>query len=141
MNQTLVPFALALALLAGCANPGARIKDNPAAFSGLPPEQQALVQKGEIGLGMPEAAVELALGRPDRVTEHTDASGLTRIWHYTDVEYADNPGIYPWYPYAYRRQYLYDPFLYPGYFAPAIETDRVRVVFKDGKVTAIERES
>jgi hypothetical protein len=137
MKPTLVPLALVLALLAllaGCANPGARIKDNPAAFSGLPPEQQALVQKGEIGLGMPEAAVELALGRPDRVTEHTDASGLTRIWHYTDVEYADNPGFY-------RRQYLYDPFLYPGYFAPAIETDRVRVVFKDGKVTAIERES
>jgi hypothetical protein len=143
MNHRLIPAALALAALAGCANPEARIKDNPAAFTGLMPEQQALVRKGEISLGMPEAAVQLALGRPDRVTEHTDAGGITRIWHYTDVEYADTPGAYPWYPYAYRRRaFFYDPFLQPGYYpAASVETDRVRVVFKDGKVSAIERET
>ena len=141
MKNSLIPTALALILLAGCASPEARIKDNPGAYSTLPPEQQALVQKGQVGLGMPEAAVQLALGKPDRVTERTDAGGVTHIWHYTDVEYADLPGAYPWYPYAYRRHAFYDPFLAPGYYPAGVETDRVRVVFKDGKVSAIERET
>ena len=99
------------------------------------------MQKGEVGLGMPEAAVQLALGKPDRVSERTDASGVTHIWHYTDVEYADTPGAYPWYPYAYRRRAYYDPFFYPGYYPAGVETDKIRVVFKDGKVSAIERET
>jgi hypothetical protein len=141
MKNILIPAALTLALLAGCATPEARIKDNPSAFSTLPPDQQALVQKGEVGLGMPEAAVQLALGKPDRVTERTDASGVTHIWHYTDVEYDDAPGAYPWYPYAYRRRVFYDPFFYPGAYPTGVETDKIRVVFKDGKVSAIERET
>jgi len=144
MKHPLIPAMLVLALLAGCANPEARIKNNPESYAQLTPEQQAMVKKGEIGLGMPEAGVQLALGKPDRVTEHTDASGTQKIWHYTDVDTYGAVGVgYPWYPYAYRRHYFYDPFFYPGYYAYPVqaETDRVRVVFKDGKVTAIERES
>ncbi|MBV8062861.1 MAG: hypothetical protein JOY51_04650, partial [Nevskia sp.] len=52
MKQLLIPALLTL-LLAACATPEARIKDNPSAWSSLPPDQQALVKKGEIGLGMP----------------------------------------------------------------------------------------
>ncbi len=144
MKHLLIPAMLVLALLAGCATPEARIKDNPDSYAQLTPEQQAMVKKGEIGLGMPEAGVQLALGRPDRVTEHTDAGGTQKIWHYTDIDTYGAVGVgYPWYPYAYRRHYFYDPFFYPGYYAYPVqtETDRVRVVFKDGKVAAIERET
>jgi hypothetical protein len=142
MKITRIPAVLALGLLAACASPEASIKDNPSAWSSLPPDQQALVKKGEIGLGMPESAVRLALGKPDRVTEHTDASGTQKIWHYTEVDTYGDPAFgYPWYVYPYRR-YYYDPFFNPAYYAPAqTETDRLRVVFKDGKVSAIERES
>lgn len=145
MKHLLIPALLALGLLAGCATPEARIKDNPGSFNQLPPDQQALVKKGQIGLGMPEAAVQLALGKPNRVTEHTDAGGTQKIWHYTEVDSYGMAGVgYPWYPYPYSRHYYYDPFFfYPGaLYAPAqTETDRLRVVFKDGKVSAIERES
>src|ERR1700743_2645995 len=119
MKHNLIPAVLApilaLALLAGCATPEARIKSNPAAYSTLPPDQQALVQKGQVGLGMPEAAVQLALGKPDRVTEHTDAGGVTHIWHYTDVDY-NTPGVYPWFPDSRHYRAFEDPFLPQGVY-------------------------
>ncbi len=141
MKRLLIPALLTLAALAGCATPEARIKDNPGAYSNLTPEQQELVKKGQVGLGMPEAAVQLALGKPDRITEHTDASGQQNIWHYTQVQTAGGAAAYP---YFYPYPSFYDPLFYPGpsfYAAPVqTETDRIRVIFKDGVVTAIERE-
>lgn len=143
MKRLLVPALLALAALAGCVNPEARIKDNPGVYSALTPEQQQLVKKGQIALGMPEAAVQLALGKPDRITEHTDASGQQHIWHYTEVQNYGVAAAYP-YPYFYSYPRFYDPFFFPGYtalYTPVqTETDRIRVIFKDGLVSAIERE-
>jgi outer membrane protein assembly factor BamE (lipoprotein component of BamABCDE complex) len=146
MKRPLISALLVLGLLAGCASPDTRIKDNPGIYSGLTPEQQALVKKGEIALGMPEAGVQLALGKPDRVTEHTDAGGVQKIWHYTVTDtYGGEIAVgYPWYP---HHRFGPDPYFYPGFhgfYAPypiQTESDRMRVVFKDGKVTAIERES
>ena len=143
MKQLLIPVLLAAAALAGCATPEARIKDNPSAYSTLTPEQQALVKNGQIGLGMPESAVQLALGKPDRITEHTDASGQQHIWHYTEVQSTGAAAAYP-YPYFSPYPRFYDPFFFPGYaglYTPVqTETDRIRVIFKDGLITAIERE-
>ncbi|MGH8457528.1 MAG: hypothetical protein ACRETE_11115, partial [Stenotrophobium sp.] len=86
-------------------------------------------------LGMPDEAVMLALGKPDRVTERTDAKGVATVWHYVDqsttVSTVDYVGFY-------------DPFFFP--FTPLVvsspqnERDRVRVYFNGGKVSAIERE-
>jgi outer membrane protein assembly factor BamE (lipoprotein component of BamABCDE complex) len=142
MKRLLIPALLTLAALAGCTTPEARIKDNPGAYSNLTPEQQELVKKGQIGLGMPEAGVQLALGKPDRVTEHTDAGGQQNIWHYTQTQNYPTAAAYPYF-YPYPR--YYDPFFFGGYpafyTAPVqTETDRIRVIFKDGVVTAIERE-
>ena len=139
----LIPVFLALVAIAGCATPESRIKDDPATYSQLTPEQQALVKSGKIGLGMPLAAVQLALGKPDRVTEHTDAAGVQQIWHYVEVDTSYVPAPYPYGWYGYPR--VYDPFFFPGaglYGAYPVQTasDKMRVVFKDGKVAAIERE-
>jgi outer membrane protein assembly factor BamE (lipoprotein component of BamABCDE complex) len=126
--------------LAACASPETRIRDNPDLYAKLTPEQQALVKKGQIALGMSQDAVMLALGKPNRITERTDAEGTQRVWHYTEyVDYGYGPAYYP---------VFYDPFFYPpfGPFYPAYaypvqqERDRMRVVFKDNKVIAIERE-
>ncbi|MDR3415882.1 MAG: hypothetical protein P4L83_06835 [Nevskia sp.] len=141
--RLLIPVLSLLVLLAACATPETRIKDNPNVYANLSAEQQALVKKGEVGIGMPQAAVDLALGKPDRVTEHTDADGTREVWHYTQLEYWGPPitGQY-WYPYP----YIYDPafVIYPGFYSPGlgqVERDRLRVVFdKDRKVVAIERE-
>lgn len=141
MKRSSILAALIL-VLSACVSPASRIRDNPAAFASLTPEQQALVKDGKIALGMPQAAVQMALGKPDRVTEHTDANGVEHVWHYTDVDYAPPAMAYPyWGPYP----YFYDPLFYPVYpvYAPypTAEYDRIRVVFnKDGLVSAIERE-
>jgi outer membrane protein assembly factor BamE (lipoprotein component of BamABCDE complex) len=143
MKRLLLPALLTLAALTGCATPENRIKDNPGVYSTLTPAQQELVKKGEIALDMPEAGVQLALGKPDRVTEHTDASGQQHVWHYTQVQNYGPAVAYPS-PFFYPYQRFYDPFFFPGaYYGPTTiqtETDRIRVIFKDGKVTAIERE-
>lgn len=140
-----IPVAVIAAslLLAGCASPESRIKDDPSGFAAATEEQQALIRKGEIAIGFKPEFVKLALGEPDRITEHTDANGVELTWHYTET----NP------TYMSRAGYR-DPYfgpLYPGPFvspllvpaatiaAPSVETDRLRVLFRNGAVAAIER--
>ena len=71
--KTLI-FTLALAaglVLAGCATPEARIRENPAAFDRATPAQQELIKQGKVAIGFDEALVQLALGVPDRITDRT----------------------------------------------------------------------
>lgn len=143
MNKLLVPALLSL-LCCACATPGSRINDNPAAFASLTPEQQTLVREGHIALGMPAAAVQIALGNPDRVSERTDADGTQRVWHYADTDYYSVTA--PAYAYTYPYPRFADPLFYtPTVYAPyppPTGYDRVRVTFsKDGLVSAIERDN
>jgi len=127
--------AAALTALSACATtPQARIDRDPDRFAALPPEQQARIREGSVGVGFDETAVRLALGEPDRVIERESEDGLTTAWLY----YAAVPGFYngaycapgfPYYGYAY-------------YCRPTPQTqyeERSRVIFKDGKVIAVER--
>ena len=127
---------LSLVLLAACASPESRIKDRPDAYSKLTPVQQEQVRRGDISIDMPDYGVELALGKPDSITERVEAKGTVRVWHYkkqdsstTSIDYVG----------------FYNPYFYPG-FAPVIvnntrpEGDRIRVSFNNEKVVAIERE-
>jgi len=132
---SLISLLIALAVSA-CASPERRINDNPTAYSKLTPAQQELVRKGDIAIDMPDFGVELALGKPDTITERTEAKGTVRIWHYKMTEsttaIVDYVGFY-------------DPFFFPS-FAPVIVNnaqpagDRIRVFFDSNKVVAIERE-
>ena len=56
---------LLLLSLAGCATPGRRARQNPAAFHRLSPSDQKLVLKGKIRPGMDHDAVFIAWGKPD----------------------------------------------------------------------------
>ena len=126
---------LALAVLAaGCASPDSRIKDNPSAYAALPPAQQALVKQGHIGLGMSPEAVRLALGKPDHVTQHTDAAGMEEIWHYTIQVGGGAEFVDPWFggPFWFPPPLIVDQ--------PPQERDKTRVVFHNGRVASIERE-
>jgi outer membrane protein assembly factor BamE (lipoprotein component of BamABCDE complex) len=134
-----VSLVLGALALAACASPQSRIKEHPDLYAQLTPEQQALVQKGQIALGMSQDAVMLALGKPNRITERTDAQGTERVWHYT--EYVDYGPAY--YPVFYDPFFFYPPYgpFYTGFAYPVQqERDRMRVIFKDNKVVAIERE-
>ncbi len=138
-------FAILLAslVLAGCASPESRIKADPSSFSSASEQQQALIRKGEIAIGFKPEYVKLALGEPDRITERTDASGVEQTWHYTETSsaYIARPGYYdPYFGPLYPGPYI-APGLVPAVtaIAPSIETDRLRVVFRDGAVSAIDR--
>ena len=131
-------FVAAVTLLvAACASPQKRIDRNPDAFNKLPPEQQALIKQGKVGIGFDETAVKLALGNPDRISERTDTSGKSTIWRY--VEYETDGGIAL---YSGFYHYGYSPFVFPLVtdYGSRRERDTLRVVFTDGKVTAIEQE-
>ncbi|HWU69060.1 MAG TPA: hypothetical protein VN046_09300 [Stenotrophobium sp.] len=126
---------LATLVLAACATPATRIKDHPDRYAALTPEQQTLVRQGQVALGMPAAAVELALGKPSSITERTDSKGEVQVWHYADPQSSLTAVSYSG---------LYDPFFFP--FAPVVVSttqptrDLIRVYLNAGKVTAIERE-
>jgi hypothetical protein len=132
--------ALAAIIIAGCSTPESRIRQNPAAFSRLTPEQQDLIKKGQIAVGFDQEMVQLALGEPDHIRTRTDASGVSEIWSYTTYEGADGLLLYRgWY---HRYYYMGDPF-YPYYlsYPSRREREHFRVTFKDGKVVSIEQET
>ena len=72
----------AMLALAGCATPESRIRKNPAAFDALSPEVQEAVRQGRVELGFPTVAVELALGKPDRIYTRQTETGTQEVWSY-----------------------------------------------------------
>ncbi len=136
--KTLLPGLLlagGLLLQSGCATPATRIRHQPEVFARLTPEQQQLVQAGQIGLGFAPAPVRLALGEPDRVWTRTEARGVSEIWSYVTAEEDDGRFL----PRG-RRSLFGAPFhpWYAGDPEPR-EHEYLRVVFTGGQVSAIER--
>jgi outer membrane protein assembly factor BamE (lipoprotein component of BamABCDE complex) len=126
-----------LVLFAGCSTPDARIQKSPEAFDRCTQQQQELIKQGKVALGFDEEMVRLALGDPDRITLHIDASGESQVWHY--VTYETDEGV-PLYMGFYHR--FYSPGLYAYYldYPTRMEHDHFRVVFKAAKVVSIEEE-
>jgi hypothetical protein len=144
MKTCLKTFAWAavvtlLVFSSGCSTPDTRIRRNPELFAQLPPEQQELIRRGQVVVGFNAEMVRLALGEPDRYTNRTDQDGTSEIWHY--VTY-DAPTGTPLYRGWYHRYYMWGDPLYPFYMEHPNrrERDRFSVVFRNGKVTALERE-
>lgn len=133
-------FTLALAagvVLAGCATPETRIRQNPAAFDRATPTQQELIRQGKVAIGFDESLVQLALGVPDRINERTAAEGKSVIWHYVDYETYDGVILYRgWY----HRGFWGGPYAYYADFPNRRERDHFKVVFRDDKVALIEEE-
>ncbi len=142
-NFLLMSAALAAALLGGCTTPESRIKDSPAVFARLNPDQQALVKAGQIAPGFDMDAVKLALGDPDRILVETNASGSHEIWRY--VTYEDYRGTIIFDGYYHRYWGWGGPYFwgggpyYNGY--PARVHERIRVVFDaTGHVALIQQD-
>lgn len=135
--------------LAGCSTPATRIKHNPEAFARLNLDQQVLVRAGQVGIGMDMRAVELAVGKPDRISVQTSAGGQTQIWRYVDYAYY-NRGFLHSGPYGGwgrggwgHHGYYSSVYWADGYygFGLAQETTRLLLEFKDGTVSSIVQET
>jgi outer membrane protein assembly factor BamE (lipoprotein component of BamABCDE complex) len=142
-NLLIASAALVAALLGGCATPESRIKDSPAVFARLNPDQQALVKAGQIAPGFDMDAVKLALGDPDRILVETNASGSHEIWRY--VTYEDYQGTVIFGGYYHRYWGWGGPYFwgggpyYNGY--PARVHERIRVIFDTtGHVATIQQD-
>ena len=139
-----VLFFTGAAVLVGCQTVDDRIKDNPVAFSQLDAATQDKVKQGIIDIGFNEDAVYLALGAPDQKRETATANGRTTTWIYnTYYDRYDGTRFA-----GYNRSLYYDRHLktYRVYYQPVYadtyrteKEERIRVVFKDGKVTTLEQ--
>ncbi|HBA82720.1 MAG TPA: hypothetical protein DCZ95_01380 [Verrucomicrobia bacterium] len=132
---------LGAALLSGCATPESRIKKNPSLFASFPPDVQEMVRKGQIDIGYTAGMVNIALGEPNRRYTRQTAEGVTEVWAYTDTYTTSD------------RQRVDGPFRVrtrDGSYQTITDTvwadvqqthefDKIRVEFRDEKVTAIDR--
>lgn len=127
---------VALALLAGCSTPEARIQHNPEAFASLSPSDQQLIREGKVAVGFTAEMVRLALGDPDLVYTRTDANGVNESWSYTTYESEVGVSLYR----GYYHRYWGDPFYYPYYSSyPSRRTkEYLKIVFIGGRVTSVE---
>jgi len=140
-------------VLAGCSTPDSRIRENPEVFARMTPDQQAVVKAGQVAVGLDMDGVKLALGAPDSITIHTDASGQTQVWHYFDYDPYAGPGPYwggywgaGWGPWRGGRRggwgggwAAYDPWV-PGYAGGGME--RFRVTFdRSNRVSSIQQQA
>ena len=131
---------LLLLLLAGCATPEHRIRQNQELFDSFPVAAQARIRGGQIDLGFTPDMVRIAFGEPSRTLVRRGADGDAEIWLYLDLvrryerQRADidglslaGPGGYrtvggsAWINLSQEREYV-----------------RARVEFRGGAVAAVE---
>lgn len=141
--RTLV-LASSLGFLAGCQTVESRIREKSAVYAQLDAATQDKIRQGIIDLGYTEDMVYLALGAPDQKRESITENGRSLTWiyntYYTRYEGTAMVGYY--------RRLNYDPVLrtYRYYTHPALadaysqqKEERIRLVFKGGKVASIEQ--
>jgi hypothetical protein len=135
MKTTKFKFlALAVLAFAGCSTPDSRIAKNQPQFDSWPPAVQQKVRAKQVELGFTPAQVFVALGDPDRKYTRTTAQGTMEVWAYRDDRPVFSFGLG-----------LGSAGSSSAYGAGVGVTtggdrydDKLRVIFTDGKVTALE---
>jgi hypothetical protein len=137
-------LAASLGFLAGCQTVDDRIKQKPEVFAKLDTATQDKIKQGIIDLGYTEDMVYLALGAPDQKRESLTAAGQTVAWIYNTYYNRYDGTSFA----GYQRNLYFDPYLktYRVYYRPVYadnyrteKEERIRVVFKDGKVSVLEQ--
>ncbi|HEY0946363.1 MAG TPA: hypothetical protein VGD81_13890 [Opitutaceae bacterium] len=145
-NLTLLGFVLAgLALVAaGCSTFESRSKEKSYVFNTLDPATRARLKERNIVVGDTMDMVYIALGAPDEKREKVERAGTETVWIYNAYwqEYQGEALL------GYRRVVFFDrrSKTYRVYYEPVRESvysqheeERIRVNFKDGKVTVVEQ--
>lgn len=69
-------------LLAACSTPQTRIEKDPASYAKFPPDVQASVKQGKIGLGYTPDMVYVAWGKPENKKQIVEANSKKEVWIY-----------------------------------------------------------
>lgn len=126
---------LALFLLSNCASsPQARIDKNRSAFDALPADAQEKIRAGRVDLGFTPPMVRIALGEPDRELRRASEAGEEEVWVYRRTASGFGFGLG-----------IGGGGGHTSYGAgvslsstPNQDEDAMRVVFREGRVSAIE---
>lgn len=79
-------LSLGVLLVAGCASSQtARIRQSPQVFGSLTPDQQKLIQAGEVKVGFTADMVYLALGNPSKVLKFKSPNFEADAWIYQRI--------------------------------------------------------
>jgi outer membrane protein assembly factor BamE (lipoprotein component of BamABCDE complex) len=135
MNLRLFSLLCLAALLSACSStPENRIEKNQSAFDQYPADVQQKIRRGQVEIGFTPEMVRLALGEPTRVATRKTDSGEVEAWIYIDSKPAVSFGI------GFGTGGHHSG----GGVGIATSTggrdvdEKVRVEFRDGKVTGVE---
>lgn len=130
-----VAFLAGALLLAGCTtSPATRVSRNQEAFNSWPAEVQERVQAGDVAVGFTPEQVRVALGEPSNISTRTTEQGTVEVWSYRASRPAFSLGVG----------------VGGGGGGSSVgggvgvgtgggQSERFRVVFDQGRVTAVER--
>lgn len=122
--------------MAGCATstPQTRISQHRELYRSFPSEVQRKVSAGEVDVGFTEEMVELALGEPHRRITRQMETGKDEVWIYARSEPRVSFG-FGFGSYGRRSGSSVGVSTSTGGYD---REERMRVVFRDGKVTSVE---
>lgn len=115
MKNLFWPLAVAV-LVSGCATSTieSRKQERITVYSGLTHEQKAIVNSGQIKIGMPMDAVYIAWGSPSQIITGENAQGLSTTWLYYGTFFEDY-SFWTYRGYFYGHRYYSDPYLAYSY--------------------------
>ncbi len=133
--KRVVFFLVLILFVGGCATSTVdkRKQERASAYSSLAPEMRALVDQGQIQVGMPMEAVYIAWGKPSQIATGQSSSGKSATtWVYSGTtwrEYRYWNYRHSYGRYGYPEAYLDYDYIPSSYVA-------AEVVFEDGVVTS-----
>lgn len=134
MKTLLLVATMSLLMLAvSCATTDSRIAKHQTEFNSWPPDVQEKVRAGKVELGFTPEMVRVALGDPDRVISRTTDRGVSEGWVYRDK----------------GPRFSFGLGLGSAHGSSAVgagvrvgddfrEDEKLRVLFENGKVSALE---
>ena len=131
LRAAIVPLIL---LAAGCASTPAQRIASSDTYETYPAEIREKIRNGEVDVGFTPDMVRLALGNPDRVTRRQSTAGEAEVWSYDDRKprISIGLGVGSWS----GRSSTSAGVMVGG--RDWSDGAWIRVIFKEGKVTAVE---
>jgi hypothetical protein len=134
---------LCAAGLTGCSTFASRAQEKAATYDALTPQTQQRLEKGKISIGDTQDMVFIALDTPDAKRAVTTADGAESVWVYKTYweDYTDT-GWVGWHRFYGPRMGDAFPIYHERVPLALYRTrvaDVIRVIFKDGKVIAVDQ--
>lgn len=130
-----VVLAILFSLLSACSSTSSRISKNQAAFDVWPADVQEKIRAGEISTGFTQEQVTVALGKPDRIYTRTTAAGTTEVWAWQSSRPSIGFGI----GVGSGSSSGVGVGVGTGISTGDRNDDRIRAVFDQGVVSAVEK--